>query len=177
MTGVQTCALPICQQLSSATKESLLQISASFEEEYWALVEAGLERNKFLSVELQSIVNKTKFISQRSDLPPKLKIRSLMAHIFAYWTLSESEHFQQSQGRDHKLQKESSAVRKNTALLQPHSGQIVGILRLFGLDKGSPGTFIHSPNFQQYVDDSTFLFFLFKILHLSLSRRVPRLPP
>ena len=164
------------QQLSSATKESLLQISASFEEEYWALVEAGLERNKFLSVELQSIVNKTKVISQRSDLPPKLKIRSLMAHIFAYWTLSESEHFQQSQARDHKLQKESSAVRKNTALLQPHSGQIVGILRLFGLDEDSPGTFIRPTSNNMWMTQHSY-FFVFKILHLSLSRRVPRLPP
>ena len=122
------------QQLSKVTKDSLRQVSKMFEKEYWAIVEAGLENSELLEGKLEAIVERTKNIAGCRRIPRNEKIRRLMAHIFAYWTLSDSEHFQQSKSRDEKAKEAPPVVKRNAALLQPHSGQIVGILRLFGLD-------------------------------------------
>jgi hypothetical protein len=127
------------QKLDQATKNRLVQISRLFEEEYWSLVEVGLEGVMFPHAELESIVRKTEEIAKKRGIPQKQKIRSLMAHVFAYWTLSESKHYQEAKAQKKKKNARPSAVKKNTSLLQPHSGQIVGIIRLLGLDEEDPG--------------------------------------
>jgi hypothetical protein len=126
------------QQLDQATKDRIVQISRLFEDEYWSLVEAGLRGVKFPHAELESIVRKTDEIAKKKGLPVKQKIRSLMAHVFAYWTLSESKHYQEAKAQKKKTNAKPTAVKRNTSLLQPHSGQIVGIIRLLGLDEKDP---------------------------------------
>ena len=39
-----------------------------------------------------------------------------------------------SQGSTLSAEQQAASVKKSNSLLQPHSGQIVGILRMFGLD-------------------------------------------
>ncbi|CAL6025628.1 Conserved_hypothetical protein [Hexamita inflata] len=48
----------------------------------------------------------------------------LMAYIFAYFTVSNSEYFQQSQDKDQ---------RRYSLLLQPHAAQIIAIMALIGI--------------------------------------------
>lgn len=73
----------------------------------------------------------------RVDLPQGEKIRMLMAHVFAYWTLSGSKHYRKKATDPND---KAATEKKNKALLQPHAGQIVGILRLLGLDEERPTT-------------------------------------
>ena len=138
----------IDQALDEGTKDRLLKISNLFEEDYWARVGTGLECGKDLETELAALITMTKDVARRSDLPQKQKIRMLMACIFAYWTLDGSKHYQEtisSQGNTLSADGQGPSLKKCRSLLQPHAGQIVGILRIFGLDededlKLSPGT-------------------------------------
>ena len=123
--------------LSKETKDRILEISKRFEEDYWALVGTGLEVDKDLETELAALVVKTKCVAEDSHLPQNEKILKLMALIFAYWTLNGSKHYQEtiaSQGSTLSAEQQAASVKKSNSLLQPHSGQIVGILRMFGLD-------------------------------------------
>ena len=138
----------IDQALDEGTKDRLLKISNLFEEDYWARVGTGLECGKDLETELAALITMTKDVARRSDLPQKQKIRKLMACIFAYWTLDGSKHYQEtisSQGNTLSADGQGPSLKKCRSLLQPHAGQIVGILRIFGLGededlKLSPGT-------------------------------------
>ena len=65
----------------------------------------NLDRNKFLT---QSI---------RNDIP------ELMSHIFAVWTLKNSQHYNASRGFDDN----------KSYLLMPHVGQVIAIFRMFGI--------------------------------------------
>ena len=128
----------IDQALDEGTKDCLLKISNLFEEDYWARVGTGLECGKDLETELAALITMTKDVARRSDLPQKQKIRMLMACIFAYWTLDGSKHYQEtisSQGNTLSADGQGPSVKKCRSLLQPHAGQIVGILRIFGLDE------------------------------------------
>ena len=123
--------------MSKETKDRILEISKRFEEDYWTLVGAGLEFGKKLETELAALVLKTKEMAEASNLSQNEKILKLMALIFAYWTLSGSKHYQEtiaSQGNTLSVEEQAASVKKSNSLLQPHSGQIVGILRMFGLD-------------------------------------------
>ena len=136
-------------QLEKGTKDRLKLVSGLFEEDYWSLVGLGLTGDKDLQTVLAGIITETKYIASRVDIPQKLRVRKLMALVFAYWTLNGSEHYQYtiaSQGNTLTAEQQAASVKKNSALLQPHSGQIVGILRLFGLDaEDIPDKVPHQP--------------------------------
>ena len=124
--------------LGNQAKDRLLETSKVFEEDYWALVGAGVECGKDLETELSAIVDKAKCVAVRSDLPQNEKILKLMALIFAYWTLHGSKHYQEtiaSQGNTLSADDQAKLVKKRGSLLQPHAGQIVGILRMLGVDE------------------------------------------
>ncbi|CAF4090243.1 unnamed protein product, partial [Rotaria sordida] len=53
----------------------------------------------------------------RSEVP------KLMAHIFALWTLTHSEHYFEAQG----------LTEKDNYLLQPHAAQVISIFRMLGI--------------------------------------------
>ena len=136
-------------QLEKGTKDRLKLVSGLFEGDYWSLVGSGLTGDKDLQTVLAGIITETKYIASRVDIPQKLRVRKLMALVFAYWTLNGSEHYQYtiaSQGNTLTAEQQAASVKKNSALLQPHSGQIVGILRLFGLDaEDIPDKVPHQP--------------------------------
>ena len=99
---------------------------------------AGLEFGKDLDTELAALVARTKGVAGRTDLSQNEKVFKLLALIFAYWTLNGSKHYQEtiaSQGNTLSAEVPAKSVRKNRSLLQPHAGQIVGILRMLGLDE------------------------------------------
>ena len=80
--------------LDADSRKSLLGNSNLFETEYEELVTNGQlcarSGAEDLEAELHRIVNKSKELSSpASGLPFTLKVRKLMAHIFAYWTLSK----------------------------------------------------------------------------------------
>ena len=115
-------------------------------------MEAGrLAFGKGLETELAAIVAKAKSVAGRPDLPQNEKVLKLMALIFAYWTLNGSRHYQEtivSQGKTLSADEQAKPVKRSRSLLQPHAGQIVGILRMLGLDeeinsKKSNVTLIH----------------------------------
>ena len=124
--------------LSNRAKDRLLMITKVFEEDYWTIVGAGLEFGKDLDTELAAIVDKAKGVAGQPDLPQNDKVLKLMALIFAYWTLNGSKHYQDtiaSQGNTLSAEEQAKSVRRSRYLLQPHAGQIVGILRMLGLDE------------------------------------------
>ena len=114
-------------------------------EEYWALVGAGLTSGKDLEIELAALVAKAKSVAGQTNLPHDEKVLKLMALIFAYWTLNGSKHYK---GKTLSAEKQAVSVKGSDSLLQPHAGQIVGILRMLGVDeeinsKTSDVTLIH----------------------------------
>ena len=68
-----------------------------------------LDRNKFLSRNL------------RDDIP------ELISHIFAVWTLKNSQHYNSTRGID----------ENRAYLLMPHAGQVIAIFRMFGIGYNS----------------------------------------
>ena len=128
----------LSETLSDRAKARLLAISEVFVEEYWALVGAGLTSGKDLEIELAALVAKAKGVAGQTNLPHDEKVLKLMALIFAYWTLNGSKHYQDtiaSQGNTLSAEEQAISVKKSRSLLQPHAGQIVGILRMLGLDE------------------------------------------
>ena len=80
----------------------------------------------WLVSETKMRVNKmTKKFDPKKFLTQSLKdeIPELMSHIFAVWTLKNSQHYNASRGID-----ENKAY-----LLMPHVGQVISIFRMFGI--------------------------------------------
>jgi hypothetical protein len=96
-----------------------------FDEEYWKLVEAGLSSDRGVKDEMSRIVQNAKLIADKSS-DYKVKVRDLMAHVFAHWTLANSKHFAEAAT--------SSAKADKNYLMQPHAAQVISIFRLFGID-------------------------------------------
>ena len=99
-----------------------------FDEEYWKLVESGLSSDRGVQDEMSRIVQNAKLIADKSS-DYKVKVRSLMAHVFAHWTLANSKHFAEAAI--------SSAKADKNYLMQPHAAQVISIFRLFGIDSTS----------------------------------------
>ena len=68
-----------------------------------------LDRNKFLTPSI------------RNDIP------ELISHIFAVWTLKNSQHYNSTRGID----------ENRAYLLMPHAGQVIAIFRMFGIGYNS----------------------------------------
>ncbi|CAF1616219.1 unnamed protein product, partial [Didymodactylos carnosus] len=62
------------------------------------------------------------------DASVRDKIPKLMAHIFALWTLKNTQYYNEMKG----------ASDRNTFLLQPHAAQIISILRILGIGYNGP---------------------------------------
>ena len=113
--------------------KSLEQHHSDFDEEYWSIVEKGL-RGLDLSAELRKVTSSTKpVVDAVKKLPENSsarlqKIRSIMAHLFAYWTLERSEAYRHAS---------KDIENKNAYLTQPHAAQLVAIFRLMGFDSAS----------------------------------------
>ena len=77
------------------------------------------------------MITKCQKVAACSDLSRADQIRSLMAHIFACLTIDKSrmEYVAHKKAGDQKMAEEY--------LLQPHSGQILALFRIFGLDEES----------------------------------------
>ena len=76
--------------VTPGTLNKLRELYNEFEGEYWKIVENGLGDidNKKLD-----ILSKTKTYAEDKNLLTKSKISSIIANIFAFWTLSNATHF------------------------------------------------------------------------------------
>ncbi len=109
-------------------RENLREHYRLFDEEYWSLVEPGLIN---LQEALQKILVNAKMIAEGNELD---KLRRLIAHVFAYWTLSNAQYFSEAAVSGLTASADSS---KNY-LMQPHVAQVVAIFRLFSIDQNTP---------------------------------------
>ncbi len=116
----------------SATEREVLTSELDlFYKRYDELVASGLAVDDNEEAK-GNLVTAAKLIKDSSDYPEyKDKIRELLAHLCAYWTLDESaatyKRMMKGEEATHETCKEY--------LMQPHAAQIVGILRLFGMDQ------------------------------------------
>jgi len=97
----------------------------AFEEEYWHLVQKGLLslQDTLLDLPIQT----RQF--PRLECSVYEKIRHIMTHVCAYWTL-DSVHSSGSGGKGDG--KDSLSDKSN--LLQPHAAQIIAVFRLLGVE-------------------------------------------
>jgi hypothetical protein len=110
-----------------------------FDKEYWGIVKQRLELQSFdLKAELHSIVADTVRVAAQ-PLDPVATPRSLMAHVFAYWTIEHSEHYFQAKTSGASATdaggEASGDGDQKSFLTQPHAAQILAIFRMLGLDK------------------------------------------
>lgn len=121
-------------------KERLLYHCEEFYKKYNSLVNSGLTkivRNP--RDEADNILTGLATASRdlvKENMPQPMKIRDLIAHIFAHWTLSKAKHYKDYHLRqaDQKGVDTGDEEGKNL-LLQPHGGQILALMRIFGLDQ------------------------------------------
>ena len=125
-------------------KAELLAQYSRFDEEWWSLVQTGLS-SSFDEYSTQ-LVNKALKVAD-SRTVSKDTMRGLLAHLFAYWTLSDSSHYHKAKsGGGAEKAKQYLHTRMCTHmptlthawyryLLQPHSAQVISIFRLLGMDK------------------------------------------
>ena len=109
-------------------KECLKNRYSEFEGSYRYLVKYNLKPK----IDLSQLTADTKLAAGRvtqdsvmkgwgAEVAPRLP--RLLAHIFAIWTLKNSEHYFEA----------SSLENKDSYLLQPHAAQVISIFRLLGI--------------------------------------------
>ncbi len=113
---------------SSDNKAVLKTLHTSFHKEYWSLVHTGLAQDHTANA-LLGLVAKIKQIPT-GDGTRKEKVRRLLAHLFAYWTIDNSSFYKEQQRNGGKSKQELELY-----LMQPHPAQILGLFRLFSLDQ------------------------------------------
>lgn len=111
-----------------------------FDEEYWTLVEKGLLNPRQEALE---VVKKARMLADSSATNYKDKVRSLMAHVFAYWTLDNSKHYAEANAMEAREEAGSASGKsiqsKKNYLMQPHAAQVISIFRLLGMDIAGAG--------------------------------------
>ena len=113
---------------------------AKFDEEYWALVLGGINAES-RDVHMQGLVTTAQGIGKRGTLVNLESIRSMMAQLFAWWSLTRSP------GRA------SADIKEGT--IQPHAAQVVAIFRLLGFDcKSKRGLFGKKQKHQSVLKDT-----------------------
>jgi hypothetical protein len=121
------------QQRSEAVGEKINAQSMArqfmlFNEEYRALITNGLLGLEAAKERCKVAVQYTK---QRPGVPFVDRVRGLMVHLFAYWTLCNSTHYFDNVGQAAGKAADDSSWMY---LKQPHAGQIISIFRMFGID-------------------------------------------
>ncbi|CAL6013590.1 Helicase-related_protein [Hexamita inflata] len=94
-----------------------------FDELYWNLVQKNLHNVEAGKLQMIQTVKK---LGQTTNFNVEHKIQ-ILAHIFAFWTLSNSSNFAQVNDQQDLKKK----------LLQPHPAQIVAIFSLLGIDQSN----------------------------------------
>lgn len=118
-------------------KASLLEQYQVFDKEYWALVESGLMNRQ----EVQRQI-KEKALLIRATVYDRAKVISLMAHVFAWWTLSHAQHYSEAISSEETAGAGAGAGSGSSApleskkhyLMQPHAAQVISIFRLLGIE-------------------------------------------
>ncbi|KAL4489801.1 hypothetical protein ABPG72_022441 [Tetrahymena utriculariae] len=119
------------------SKEKLKSIFKKFEKEYQEIVQQKLiiiERNakaekeiiEELVTNIKQITNKKVSLNEGKiiwDQKIRQQLPSLIAHIFAIWTLLNTQYFKQV----------SDSENKQNYLFKPHAGQVISVFRLLGL--------------------------------------------
>ncbi|CAL6025644.1 Conserved_hypothetical protein [Hexamita inflata] len=101
-----------------------------FDELYWNLVQKNLHN---VEAGKRQMIQSVKNIGQTTNFQVEHKIQ-ILAHIFAFWTLSNSSDFAQVNDQQ-DLKKNKAESRKK--LLQPHPAQVVAIFSLLGIDQSN----------------------------------------
>ena len=124
---------------SGMERKLLTHQSDSYEDEYEELLEPLLNvdlTNQQADAKQDDIITKCLIVARRLDLSRADQIRSLMAHIFAVWTVDESRTvYVENKRLEINSDGHSSAHQAEDFLRRPHSGQILALLRIFGLDR------------------------------------------
>ncbi|RNA15556.1 helicase carboxy-terminal domain [Brachionus plicatilis] len=106
-------------------KEKLKSRYDKFKKEYDELIKSKLFSDE-QNVIIDNLVSKTiNLISSSQSLNNEIikKIPSLVAHIFAVWTLKNINYFREMEG----------AANQESYLLQPHPAQVIAIFRILGI--------------------------------------------
>jgi hypothetical protein len=112
------------------TAHRLLELYSGFDKCYGDLVERGLCADRPEAATQQVVGDVRTLLSTGVE---HVDVVVLLGHIFAFWTLSKTKHYQQalSQGGD-------SSDNVKSYLLQPHPAQVISIFRMLGIDE-APG--------------------------------------
>ena len=94
----------------------------AFEKEYWHLVQQGLTSLRGTITDLPNLTREL----LRLNCDVHEKIRHILTHVCAYWTLDNL----QSSGSEAKKD-----LSDKTNLLQPHAAQIIAVFRLLGVER------------------------------------------
>ena len=119
--------------------DALLACFKDFEKEYWGLVEEALKHSQpksFKSVYADKARTMARRLRPKRDSTVLFKpaaIISIMAHVFAFWTLDMLSDMYKTVADDVS----KTAGQKRNYLTKPHAGQVISIFRLFGLDMDS----------------------------------------
>ncbi|ETO11504.1 hypothetical protein RFI_25872, partial [Reticulomyxa filosa] len=115
--------------------EKLRKRYDEFDSIYRKLIKDNLQEDK---INFATIVNNTKLNTHSIEQKPDdviwdAKIRnnvpSLIAHIFALWTLQNAQFYFDAKGVENQ----------SSYLLQPHAAQVISIFRMLGVDENKPG--------------------------------------
>jgi len=118
----------ICYELLRDNYESFNSLYKSIVKEYLNKLQKSKDKDSTLTELVRRIKllpdklkNKTSF--KKWDACDRRIITDLMSHIFALWTLSNTDYFNEMKGVENR----------DTFLLSPHPGQVISIFRLLGI--------------------------------------------
>jgi hypothetical protein len=114
-------------------KQSLERRYKDFEREYTGLYKKCLGRPEYRAELIDDIKHKARKVSVKKDgicwdTLAKDRVISLMAHIFALWTVENKKYYQDANY-------EGSLKARELYLLKPRAAQVVSIFRMLGLDE------------------------------------------
>ena len=125
----------------------LSSMHKEFDQEYWELVKQALTK-RGVDEDMAKIVCNARLLAEKKG--SSVSIITLLAHVFAYWTLSNSEHYVKAKASslsssntsgnsntDPSSTSATPAADPNMYLMQPHAAQIIAIFRLLCLDTPS----------------------------------------
>ncbi|ETO10976.1 hypothetical protein RFI_26400 [Reticulomyxa filosa] len=116
--------------IDAVRSEKLANKYKEFKDLYTKLVHGHLDENN----KLTTLVNNTKMITRSIEQKPgaiqwdagvRGEVVSLVAHVFALWTLQNAQFYFDAKGVENQ----------NSYLLQPHPAQVISIFRMLGIDE------------------------------------------
>ncbi|CAE7856767.1 secA2, partial [Symbiodinium sp. KB8] len=102
-----------------------------FNEEYWKIVDSGLEQ----SDAEEAITKEAIELGATVSGDDRGRLTRLVVLVFAWWTLHNSKEYQEAAAlrNENEGESKSNGDLKNY-LLQPHAAQVIAIFRMLGLD-------------------------------------------